>query len=111
MLTRSDNPSNPAVAITEVSTGFKHVLKMKKKRAAKQQSNVKQSNISPLGHTHLLFANLTDVCCSSTLHTKLDQNTESNMCSKKCSPVIEPALAAAFNQCIQERIFPKKNQK
>ena len=27
---------------------------------------------------------------------------------KCCSPVIEPALAAAFNKCIEERTFPKR---
>ena len=31
----------------------------------------------------------------------------SNEILKCCSPVIEPAIAAAFNKCIEERTFPK----
>ena len=31
----------------------------------------------------------------------------SNELLKCCSPVIEPAIAAAFNKCIEERTFPK----
>ena len=32
----------------------------------------------------------------------------SNEILKCCSPFIEPALATAFNKCIEERTFPKR---